>query len=103
MAFLDLLVGLSMLVILGLLAVLDLLVILGSLDLLAGLGMLVILGSLDFLVILAQLALLVYRQPQPSFHLCTPSLLKALAIFSPFHSFAFSPLKAIFSPFQLTS
>ena len=88
MAFLDLLIGLGMLVILGLLAVIDLLVIL---------------GSLDFLVILAQLALLVYRQPQPSFHLCTPSLLKALAIFSPFHSFAFSPLKAIFSPFQLTS
>ena len=59
-AFLGLLAGL------GLLVILDLLVVLG---LLAVLGLLVILGLLGFLVILAQLALLVYRQAQPSFQL----------------------------------
>ena len=70
-AFLGLLVGLGMLVILCLLVVLvvlDLLVILGSLGLLVVLDLLVILGSLGFLVILAQLALLVHRQAQPFFH-----------------------------------
>ena len=69
-AFLGLLVGLGMLVILCLLVVLvvlDLLVILGSLGLLVVLDLLVILGSLGFLVILAQLALLVHRQAQPFF------------------------------------
>ena len=64
--FLGLLAGLGLLVILGVLVILALLVVLG---LLVILGLLVFLGLLGFLVILAQLALLVYRQAQPSFQL----------------------------------